>query len=136
MKRALYILSYLSLSLFFENHIIAQTTKAIPYYDNINFNHRFFAKVESDEKSNFYVIDLTQLTTTFEKKYFETLTFQESKFIRIDSGNPEFVWFRIKKIFQDEEIQQLFLIAKKKSIDAALTMSESQKQKWLSDIGK
>jgi hypothetical protein len=120
--------------LFFKSNF-AQVAN-IPYYNNLNFNDSFFKIAETDAKSNYYVVNLSFFASSIERVYFENLAFNESKLIRLDAGNPNVAWFKVKKVYSDEETANLFLGLKNRTINSIAIMSESQKQEWLTTIGK
>ena len=110
--------------------------EAIPYYDHLNFNGSFFSIAETDTKSNYYAVNLSAFSSSIEKAYFENLAFSESKLIRLDAGNPNVAWFKVKKLYSNEEISILLLQLKDRTINTLASMSESQKQEWLTRKGK
>lgn len=110
--------------------------EAIPYYSNLNFNHSFFTIAENDAKSNYYAVDLSMFKSDVERAYFENKAFSESKLVRLDAGNANIAWFKAKKVYSDQEIGTLLLQLKDLTINTVASMSESQKQQWLSPKGK
>jgi hypothetical protein len=110
--------------------------ESIPYYDHLNFNNSFYTIAENDAKSNYYAVNLSVFRSSVEKKYFENLAFGENRLIRIDSGNPDVAWFRVKKLYSADEINVLILQLKDVTINTLAAMSESQKQEWLLRKGK
>ena len=134
MKKTIYLSALLGLMLICKVNF--SQNRSIPYYDNIQFNNNFFLLAESDAKSNYYVVDLSKFSTPFEKLHFQNLAFQERKLIRIDAGNANIAWFRVKKVFPEAEIKQIIIALKTQTSDAANTMSNSQKEQWLRNNGK
>jgi hypothetical protein len=110
--------------------------ESIPYYDHLSFNNSFSIIAESDPKSNYLVVNLSAFGSPLEKAYFENLAFNESKVTRLDAGNSNIAWFKVKKIYADEETSALFLKLKEQTINSVAAMTESQKQEWLSRKGK
>lgn len=109
---------------------------SIPYYNDIAFNGNFGVLLESDEASNYFAVDLRQLPTLFEKTYFKNSIFSVSKLVRIDANNLEIAWFKTHKSFTENEILQLLLSLKTQTLNVSGTMSESQKQEWLTNNKK
>jgi hypothetical protein len=120
--------------------IISKTNTAqvesIPYYDNLNFHGSFIVIAESNDHSNFYVVDLNQFGTLIEKKYFEDLAFKEKQIVRIDAGNTSAAWFKVNKSSSITEISALFNTLKTTTINAVSSMDEAQKQSWFNDHSK
>src|SRR6476620_4201477 len=110
--------------------------ESIPYYDHINFNNSFYVIAESDAKSNYYALDLSRLASAFEKEYFNHLVFTDGKLVRIDAGNENIIWIKVKKIHDDADISALFQSFKTQAVNMAASMNEFQKQEWLSRHGK
>jgi hypothetical protein len=110
--------------------------EAIPYYDRLNFNNSFFIIAEADAKCNYYAVDISVLSSSIEKAYFEDLAFNESKLVRIDAGNSQIAWFKVKKIHSNEEVSALLLQLKDLTINTLASMTEAQKQDWLTQKGK
>jgi len=108
----------------------------IPYYDNINFGTSFFRIAETNDNSDFYVVDLSKLGSAFERSYFVSFTYNDSRIVRIDAGNENIAWFRAKKVFTQTEIAQLFESLKQQAAAMAGTMTEFQKNEWLNRNGK
>lgn len=108
----------------------------IPYYNNLNFNNNLYIIAESDEKSNYYVVNLNIFDTSFEKTYFSELCFNESKIVRLDSGNDQIAWFKAKKIFPENDINMIFNNLKAQTIFISASMNEFQKQEWFNRISK
>jgi hypothetical protein len=105
--------------------------ESIPYYSNLNFENTFFVIAESDEKSNYYAVDLTVFKSTEEIRYFEKIAFEETKIVRLDAGNQQVAWFKAKKIHSEKDINTLLLNLKDRTVRSFSEMSESQKQDWL-----
>jgi hypothetical protein len=120
---------------FFSKNNFAQVD-AIPYYDHLNFNGAFFVIAENDAKSNFFAINLSQFTSPAEKKYFETLAFNEPKLIRLDAGNASVAWYKAKKTFTSDEISALLLSLKNQTIQHIGAMSVTEQQEWMNNNGK
>jgi hypothetical protein len=109
---------------------------AIPYYDHLNFNNAFFVIAEKDDKSNYYAVNLTLFNSTFEKKYFENLAFNEPRLIRLDGGNSSIAWFRAQTFFPEQEINALLAELKNKTFLKNATMNDSEKIGWLNRNNK
>jgi hypothetical protein len=103
----------------------------IPYYNNLIFNNNLYIIAESDEKSNYYAVNLNTFSSAFEKAYFTELCFSEPKIVRLDSGNDEVAWFKAKKVYSENEVNQVFNNLKTQTISISGSMSEFQKQEWL-----
>lgn len=127
-------LLFLFTFLLFAKNNFAQVS-AIPYY-NINFNNSFFKIAEKDDKSNYYAVNLASFNSVLEKKYFEEITFKETSLIRVDGGNLNIAWFRVKTNHSEEEISNLLLALKNKTLIDVASMSDSEKQEWLNRNGK
>lgn len=108
----------------------------IPYYNNLNFNNNLYIIAESDEKSNYYAVNLNVFDTSFEKTYFSELCFNDSKIVRLDSGNDQIAWFKAKKIFPENDINMIFNNLKAQTIFISASMNEFQKQEWFNRISK
>lgn len=121
--------------LLFAKNNFAQVS-AIPYYDHINFNNSFFVIAEKDDKSNYYAVNLSLFNSDLEKKYFEDIAFKETSLIRLDGNNLNIAWFRVKTDHTEEEINNLLLALKNKTLIDIASMSDSEKQEWLNRTGK
>lgn len=108
----------------------------IPYYDHINFGESFFVIAETDQNNDFYVVDLTKLSSEFARTWFIATAFNENKLVRIDAGNSSMAWFKVDKSYPKADISQLLgsLKAQAASSDAAMTATE--KNEWLHRNGK
>jgi hypothetical protein len=103
----------------------------IPYYNNLNFNNSFNIIAESDDKNNYFVVNLDVFGSSFEKAYFSDLCFKEPKIVRIDAGNDKIAWFKSKKLFTENDINAIFNNLKNQTISTASSMNDFQKQEWL-----
>lgn len=121
--------------LFLSKTGIAQV-ELIPYYNNLEFNNNLFIIAESDEKSNYYAINLNTFASSFEKAYFTELCFSESKIVRLDAGNDQIAWFKAKKVFSENDINVIFNNLKAQTVSIASSMNDFQKQEWLNRNGK
>jgi hypothetical protein len=108
----------------------------IPYYDNIHFNSAFTVIAETDEKSNYYAVNLDSFKSSFEKAYFNELCFKEPKIVRLDSGNESIAWFKSKKMFAEADINMILSNLKNEAISISTSMSPLQKEEWLNRSGK
>jgi hypothetical protein len=133
MKKLIYsaLLAFIGLT---SHKSFAQTSR-IPYYDNISFGDSFFKIAETDERSDYYVVDLSKLSSEFQKAFFISLTFAEPKIVRIDADNNNMAWFKANKVFTQTEIAQLFLSLNQRAISAD-SMTEAEKNEWLNRNGK
>ncbi|MDF2436611.1 MAG: hypothetical protein K0Q95_987 [Bacteroidota bacterium] len=111
-------------------------TSSIPYYDRLNFEGSFFVIAESDERSNFYAINLSLFDSDLEKKYFEALTYKENRLIRIDAANNSISWYRVKKSNSTSEIDDLFHTLQAKTKSDITAMSVEDKKAWLGSNSK
>ena len=105
----------------------------IPYYTNIVFEGNFSILAEKDEHNNYYIVDLNQLKTDFERIYFETLAFQQAGLTRLDAGNVSMAWFKTENLI---DTPALLTMIRNKAIYAGTSMSPAEKQEWLSTHGK
>jgi hypothetical protein len=110
--------------------------EAIPYYQGINFNSHFCIKAENDNRANYFVVDLSHFNTSFEKAYFQELTYRESRIVRIDSGNQNIAWFKSHNSNTSSEISDLLNSLKTQTLTVTSSMSDSDKQAWLNRNGK
>jgi len=108
----------------------------IPYYNDLHFGKVFNIVAESDEKSNYYAVNLDVFGSSFEKAYFCQLCFKEQKIVRIDSGNNNIAWFKSKKVYSENEINLVFNNLKSQTLIASASMNDAQKQQWFNTIGK
>ncbi|HEX8514906.1 MAG TPA: hypothetical protein VF868_01815 [Bacteroidia bacterium] len=129
MKTALKII--FSLLLVFSVKLNLAQVDAIPYYHNLNFRDAFFVIAESDAKSNYYAVNLSSFNSEAEKIYFEKLAFDQPALIRINSGNNNIAWFRVKKLNPTAETKELLMSLKSQATSFFSGMSEEQKRNWL-----
>ena len=134
MKKIIYSLSIVFMS-FLSFKSYGQVGN-IPYYNNINFSDSFFKIAETDEKNDYYALNLNTFNSEFEKSYFINSTFSESRIVRIDAGNPSIAWFKSNKAFTRTEIAGLLISLKQQTISAAGSMTEAEKNEWLNRNGK
>jgi hypothetical protein len=113
----------------------SQTTFA-PYYDHLNFKGAFFVIAESDDRSNFYAVNVSQLNSDIEKKYFESLTYNDNRLIRIDGGNDSVFWFKVKKSNSISEINSLLSGLKERAFHDVKEMSSEGRKVWLDENSK
>ena len=108
----------------------------IPYYDHINFGESFFVIAESDQNSDFYVVDLTKLGSEFARNWFTASAFNENKVVRIDAGNSNMAWYKVDRSYPTAEISQLFLSLKAQAASSDASMTAAEKNEWLHRNGK
>jgi hypothetical protein len=113
--------------------VSAQVEK-IPYYTNLHFNDSFFIVAEHDDKNNYYAVNISSLKDDFERAYFCEIAFAEPKLVRLDSGNKNIAWFKANN--KANNITDVFLSLKEKTILYSSSLSDIQKQQWLKAINK
>lgn len=135
MKNKIFLFLFVGLFIHHFGFSQSQGIDKIPYYAGVEFKGQFAYVAEEDDRSNYFVVDLTQFKSYFEKSYFESYTFQIAGLTRLDAGNSSIAWFKVPKSKSTEYLELLTKL-KDFTVQSSLDMTEQQKQDWLTRNGK
>jgi hypothetical protein len=107
-----------------------------PYYSNVAFNNRFAFKAGEDERAAYYVIDLLQLESAFERLYFKEQIFSDPLLVRVDAAAGNVIWVKTVKNKQEPEILNILNSLKTQSKEKAITWNVSQQEEWIASHSK
>lgn len=98
----------------------------------IVFGKEFVMVVDKGENNTNYLVDMTKLTSKFERVYFMDLVYKDSKIISMDSDiNKDQLRFAANNKYPFQEIKKIFLDFKVKTEQAAINSSSKDKEKML-----
>lgn len=111
-------------------HSLAPTE--IAKYGNYDFKEDFAVLLESDKTSNYFFLDLSKLSSSFELNYFLYLAYQSRNEIQISHGlSADRAWFVVDKKSSKNEALQLIMSMKQRTIEKSKTLTENEKKDWV-----
>ncbi|MEI6435721.1 MAG: hypothetical protein WCP32_12810 [Bacteroidota bacterium] len=106
-------------------------------YAGYNFNSRFFALINSDDLSAYYLVDFSKLPSRFERVYFMNLSFSADEIVnvRVDADR-NIVCFKALFKYKETEIKKVFDDLKQKTNDVNTSWTSDKKTEWLKENDK
>jgi hypothetical protein len=132
------------LSAIYSNGLLAQEDRqsdallqAGLVFDQKDFGGHFAVKAVSENDYEYYVTDLTQLITRFERIYFLNLTYADHRLVNIDPDieNSQ-LWFKAHYQYPESEIICQLDDFRKEALKISQTWTDSEKQSWLMKYDK
>ncbi len=110
----------------------SQTSEAIQKYKDFNFEDQFVVLVEIDQQNNFFLIDISEFKSQFEKNYFLKLVKDDNSLKLLDDGqNSSKAWLCTDRHSPEEEIMKLLVELKTKTFFETATYDRKTAEEWL-----
>lgn len=94
------------------------------------FGKEFVKMIDRGENNTIYLVDMTKLTSKFERVYFMNLVYNDNKIISMDSDiNKDQLSFGAANKYPFQEIEKLFLDLKDQTAQASKNLSSKEKEK-------
>jgi hypothetical protein len=104
----------------------------IAKYSNYDFKDNFAMLLESDKTRNYFFLDLSKMSTSFELKYFLYLAYQSGNGVQISHGlSQDRAWFIVDKKSSEREALKQILKLKQSALDKEKSLTESEKKDWI-----
>jgi hypothetical protein len=101
-------------------------------FSHLNFDGKFYILAVKDAVNNYYMADFSQLKDKFERVYFVNLVYKSEIIVNIDSDmSQDRVWFLVNNKRSEKEAGAEFDLLRKKTMEAATTMTAEEKAKWM-----
>ena len=132
------------LSVVFSNGLMAQEDRqsdallqAGLVFDQKDFDGHFAVRAVSEGDYEYYVTDLTQLPSRFERIYFLNLSYADHRLVNIDPDieNSQ-LWFKAHYQYPENEIICLLDDFRKETLKISQSWTDSEKQSWLKKYDK
>lgn len=102
-----------------------------------DFGDRFAVLADYDREYNYFVTDLTKMSSRFQKVYFLNLAFADQQVISLDSDlSKDQLWFKVPVALTEQEAVCKFDDLRAESAKAETGMTEGERQKWLAGHDK
>jgi hypothetical protein len=105
--------------------------------EQTGFGGKFAVMPGSDMDYDYYLVDLTRLSTRFERIYFLNLAYKSDSIVNIDPDiNDTMMWFKAYNQYKFSEIECLFDTYRDEANNAYKTFTEEERDAWLKTYDK
>jgi len=106
-------------------------------FDQQEFGDRFSVLAFSDDRYDYYAIDLTKLGGRFERIYFMNLSYADPRVVNLDGDiDKDQTWFKSYYTFKEDAITCMFKGLKEKTDETCLEMTAEEKSAWITKFDK
>ncbi|HPS63876.1 MAG TPA: hypothetical protein PLK82_12490 [Bacteroidales bacterium] len=136
--------AFLTMLLLFAGVICAQKPAIQPddpafrdQYKHFNFHGAFAVMIDQDEISRYFLVNLAELPSRFERVWFMNLAFQSDKVVNIDPDlAKDWICFKSSGCHASDSVLRVFNELKVKTQEKAAEWPDSKKSLWLKENDK
>jgi hypothetical protein len=104
----------------------------IDQFSKLNFNGKFALLVETDARSNYFLLDFSILKSRFERIFFMEKSFSVNEVVNLGfEAEKDRVCFKAAVNYSETEILQQFDLLLEKTKKISASWNDSEKSAWL-----
>lgn len=106
-------------------------------YAGYNFKGNFAVKIESDDVSDFYLLDFSRTQTRFEQIYFLNLSFNDSRVVNLGFEEQKpIICYKSSNTFPENDVIAIFSDILGKTLKTSEEWTPGQQAEWLKSNDK